>query len=567
MVGLFAINISIRNHSCLKLNQSGIEWEFKLEKADEIGSNGKQSLVHANRLDSLYGKNISYHDKRFVCRECGEYVSYVYRTHYNSFFRHHNNKMEIECALRRRGHATKNIYEKKGPLLVLCKSSRTDYSLMMRFTGVKEELISGTKYLGSTLYISNKLGDKNNKYCIDQSRFIQDISSYLHVSFSAERYYINYSPDSVVMDYSRKWGGESEGFYSNRMLFSCIGDKGYKIRVNDEIEINEPYYVVTIDGKEIERERFVEHFRMGSLKLQDDPYQYQVYKIVIRADTDGEFARASQYIRDKFKVNLVHQKVKVDLIWPPAVRGTDEINYFGRSGDAIYKISNGDQSESINVHQGYVHRTYQMRSNDYKTQSFSVTISDKNELMCLGENNSTLLYYLSNKRYVNIVRNTSKVVICDLHGNNLNGFIYALPQDATIKVSSNVKSELLILRNGIFYSRHKLNDDRIMKIQGIRYGDSFFWKYRTTAEKLVEFCKEKKELTRSHAVLSLDDITYLGRTYVVECKPWLRKVFLHIDMNAQLQEIIKSYIRKGTIPIGVEQLLYRKYCEMRGDIR
>ncbi|WP_458787681.1 hypothetical protein [Vallitalea sediminicola] len=90
-----------------------------MEKAYEIGQDGKQIFVCANKLDKLYGRNISYHEKKFVCKECGEYVSYVYRNRYNSFFRHQNSEMGTECNLRRSGHAIGNIYERKGPSLVI----------------------------------------------------------------------------------------------------------------------------------------------------------------------------------------------------------------------------------------------------------------------------------------------------------------------------------------------------------------------------------------------------------------------------------------------------------------
>ncbi|WP_458787157.1 hypothetical protein, partial [Vallitalea sediminicola] len=446
-------------------------------------------------------------------------------------------------------------------------TSHNKYSLFMRFSGVKVDLITGSKYSGSILCIRNKFSDKMDRYRIDQSRFSKDVSTYLNVSFAAERYYIKYSPSTVEKDYSRHWGAESEGFINNMMLFTYIGNKGNKVRINDEIEVNVKYYLMTSYGKRFVRERFIEYFPMGTLYLHDNAHQYQVYIIVIRANTEDDFRRASMFVRDKFKVNLVYQKTKVDLIWPPVVKGADEINYFGRSGDALYRICNGDQNESINIHQDYVHSTYQMTMLDYKSKLLRVPINKKNELMCLGESNTTLLYYLSNKKHSNIIRSNNEVAICDSYGNMLCGCLDALPKNSTINVKSNVKSEILLFRQGLFHSRYKLNENNIEKIQDIRYGDALFWKHYMKVQKLVEFSRVKEEIKKKVLTVSMKDIMYLSRTPVVGCKPWLKRLMIIMDREIQLNQVIKAYLRKGMIPVGVERLLYQKYCELGDEKR
>ena len=93
-----------------------------MNKAKENYIVGRQRIVKADELEKKYLGTVPSDSKRFICLNCGEYVTYVRSYKVKSYFRHSNrNDATIDCELRCASDANHSIYEKNGPQIYIKK--------------------------------------------------------------------------------------------------------------------------------------------------------------------------------------------------------------------------------------------------------------------------------------------------------------------------------------------------------------------------------------------------------------------------------------------------------------
>lgn len=531
-----------------------------MDRAKENYMVGKQRLVEAEEIENEYYQTISSKERRFICPSCGEYMAYVRRTRYKSYFRHGNkNDTTIECEKRSEVELNCSIYEKIGPQLYLKKISKDKYELCVGMYGVPAWILKKCQNNNYSITISDCINEEYVKYNINNTRFTENKISYMEILFVSNKYKLDYSSDVVKKLLEKYWGTGVEGFLNNAMLFEFSGNIKKRIRVNDEITTDTDYYLVCDKYINIPVYILSDRTVLGVLNMKSNYCSkfMNVYRINFRNISESQFIKIHNYCRDMFKVSLVYKPSKLELIWPPALECDNQISFLKHIKSSMFLMYSEEVESRVFVH--YMNECSIKKGNkvdNYKSL-FEINTRDQNLAININEKYNSINFIVSSYEEKGI--KDSKVqeyFIYDSKNNEIQlGIIDKIPCGNKIIVKSISKCVILHLRDNLFYKQYDIKSEFGIVINNIQCGDEILALQGFVEVPLIEIQKvvENKEKVDGEKLFEILSQNKLSRS--VKSPVWLKELAVMYDEESRIYKLIRNYICSHTIPISSLKIL------------
>ncbi|WP_312645441.1 hypothetical protein [Hydrogenoanaerobacterium sp.] len=374
---------------------------------------------------------------RFVCPECGEYVS----ARKNLGFWHLPGK-GLDCDRRVDGQSNLTYYERVGLSLYL-KRNGAEITINMMFPSLNKHIydIVIDKQITLEIMQDSRIYSSSNVYELSSCNFICEQTSLLKVTFvpiADKNYKICISDKRAEETLAEAWSQYSDGFTGYGALFTYSEKGGRKVRKNDTIEPHTKYYWVVPSGRYSTMNglicEFVSEFYIGKDR-------FSLYVITIEHSSEQEFKNLDTFFWNRLRLKLLYIKPKIIPIWPPVAK-TSEANipcYMTRANKSIFcAVKSDEQSPKI-------YKYFNEKYSEVKVYG------EENQKWCtLIPNSNTQAFTIDRKYLANGLIFSSAVNGCVGKGKKMSLFL----GDEEITAETNLK---LLLPNTIqFISNHKL---------------------------------------------------------------------------------------------------------------
>ena len=216
-----------------------------MDKAFEVDIRGNEKIVEAEDIKKKISNTVSVKDKRFFCPQCGEYLSFVRKEKHKSFFRHTKlNEDTKKCELRVQGNEYSSLYEKHGLNLYIKRNDQT-YTLAIGFRRIKSKDLNFLSRHNISFDITDNNGICLSKYSLNEYNFLENETTYKDINVISSKYHLKYSSPIANNIMKKYWGNEIEGINKSIGLFTYGELGGRCIRKNEEIVVNDYYYLIS----------------------------------------------------------------------------------------------------------------------------------------------------------------------------------------------------------------------------------------------------------------------------------------------------------------------------------
>lgn len=519
-----------------------------MDKAKEIYCNGKEKVVNA---DNIYGKTISYKEKRFICEYCGEYVTFVTEGKVmKKHFRHSNsNESSKLCELKSSLNESYSIYERKGLALYIKNKNNSIYEMFVGFSNI--DTIKYDALINENLTVTIKGNKSRSNYCLyrfNENNFYKNQLSLKKIDFFSDKYKIEYSTEKMNNILKKFWGEEIEGIRERGALFYYNKNGGKKIRVNEDITNNEEYLYLGKNDFIFSKYSEVRSELIGSIFFKGNIF-YKIYKIKLEINFNERFKLLYEFFRENFQVRLIYKKSNMIPIWPPVARYDQEIRYIGnRKEDSIWVLEDSENKSSIYLHYNSGIEKIVGEKFSYEKSILKVPIEKYQIPITLGEKYNPI--FVINNGYVDKVKEyENKLEIYDEKNSIiLDDEINIVNLKTRLKLKSESKTEVIQFKNN---NRHVLKNIKINKefiIDNIDFGDKILIKRGIKLIKILEYVKLREEKDN---ITNLDEI-YLKlinlKDYYVITPLWIKVKLPIFKGNKKLYKLIRSYVLSNKIP-------------------
>ncbi|WP_142414228.1 hypothetical protein [Hathewaya massiliensis] len=518
-----------------------------MHKAKENYSIGKHRTVTADEMEKVYYNTISSSNKRFICPECGEYLTFVRSNKYKSYFRHGNIKEATKlCEQRSKSDQSYSIYERIG-LPIYLKKFNDSFHIYLGFYSIDEWLMSLAIKEGFEVSIKLLNANDNSqiKYFINNINFSTNSVTLKRINLVSEWYKLEYSSNKARGLLKQKWGSKVEGISQNGTLFIYSETGGRKIRINDDITTNTDYYYLCRSSKLLDRYNEIEKNFCGNISLETS-LEYKVYKINFRIQNENQFTKLYYFCRDNFKVSLIYKPSTIIDMWPPAIKKDNQFYYLDSEIEAMFVLKSEENDAKVFTHiNNSSNNIYGDRIYEDKyllkvpiVENLSVNINEKYNSICAFINH----YKGKIKTYSNII------YLKDCDDNIINTGIYSkIPKKKILKITSISKCTVLHLKNNQVYKCYDIKDEKETTIENIDFGDELVVD-DIEQTSLIQYIRINKQ-----NVLEFNDKLVYGklcrcRKEVVDAPIWIKKLLLLIQTNSNTFKLVKKFIVENKIP-------------------
>lgn len=526
-----------------------------MEKAFEIDIYGNEKIISVDEAKKKIDTTISVKDRRFFCPQCGEYLSFVRREKYKSFFRHTKlDENAKRCELRSKGINFNYLYNNQ-ELNLFIKKYEDTYKLAIGFRKIKSKDMLFLKNNNGFINILDNKKRQLARYKIDEYNFSDIETTYKEINWIENKYYFEYSTPIIRNIMKRYWGGELEGNISN-LIFTYGDLGGRRIRKNEELIMNKNYFLVAKSlflGKYIDN---IEYEELGYLNLNE---RYKIYKIKVYSKSNEEFIDLKNFFRERYNVRLVKNEEKIITIWPPVIRNDNEDLYYLDTKDLFL------------IFESYIENSF-LTSHDEleKKDSFGDKILEENYLhifkdidekiaiSCNGNN------YLINKfysRYENENQeNTYIVEFKDTNDKVLEcGEYDELPKEGIIKIKTNFRCNIILRKKENQVKIYKIENENCKIIDKIEFGDEIYIDSPMCSSYNIKFTKKEKRFKEKiNEEILYNQLIKLGGPSVptpIE----IRKLLLKVPTNSKCYNLIRKYMFEKKIPSLTLKYLKKYY--------
>lgn len=527
-----------------------------MDRANLNTSVGRHSIVYATELKEIYTQTIPAASRKFICIECGEYVTYVARTnkHHVPFFRHLDlTQDEIGCSLRDNINSNKTVYESSGLPLYLKKSNINQFELFIGFYSLENMSIDSAEGARARVEISPSLTDASMsvKYAVNTYNFFHSKTTLKKIDFLSKRYYLSYTPSTWEGTLKQRWGGHIEGFIKGGALFDYGPNGGRKIRVNDEITTNTNYYYVCPESVSLSNIMGIKFEKCGIISLKSGSVRsiLSIYKIEFSAENDQQFKELNYFCREYLNVSLMYRPLNLIPVWPPSSVIDDEIKYFEKEDEGTFILKTDEETKGVFVHRGNsanLQEGIKIKSNSLM---FKSPISDNRTVLTINEKYNPINLLLN--RYNEKIPTTNQnIQVMDSSGGEFKiGTHNRLPFKRQITIFSENRCDILQIRNDIIYSYYRVRDNKGVIIQNINFGDEILYVTGIKKKLLLSFAKKVQS-----EVMSIDNqLVYSKlkkyRGPYMNTPIWVRNVLTSIESQSKLYKLLRSYIFLNVIPM------------------
>ena len=505
---------------------------------------GKEEEVSA---ESFYEKAFLHRKARFFCPECGEPVFWRSRggNQPDMFCHYRKTETSPECEKRVNGQSSLYLYERIGLPLSLERKRDNIFQLNFIFPPLGEDLIDCAIKRNAKVYISDKEdGKAKQSRSIDHTNFYDDSSTMVPINFVPKETN-NYSiriegPDEI----NKRWSNYADGFAMGGAFFSYDETGGRKIRRGDSISIKRKYYVASENFSPKHGEIKVE--KIGVLRHTN----YKIYIVSIDISiTDTKFEEISNYMKERFSVQLIETPSELIPLWPPVTEHLDVFIPIKKTNSLFCAISSGNRTPKVYTYDK--NKTAQLHSVD--DQSVILPIETRGTIVSVDRRYAGRERTYQYKPFSPIAHTYELILKRDnkpIDGEALT------PRDlaSNFCIWSNAKMKVYIESRDKIYREIRIQEpettvSKLRNTSAIHFAvaGEIFRSYRTKIP--------------TKAVLHEKNILHLIRKRpkgtLVPVPRWVRVMLLQWKINgwSDLVATVDSTMIHGKIPLGLLQLL------------
>lgn len=531
-----------------------------MDKAKEIYLLGKEKLVSAEEIKKKYLNTVPYKQKHFICSCCGEYVTYVRRTYYKSYFKHANeNELTKLCELKSNFDAQFSIYERTGLPLYLKKTGDKIYELYVGFYSIEEGKYN--RLINENGNISIKSYKENmDEYCnfnLNENNFSNNNTILKKIDFISSKYRIYYSTENIQRILKNTWGNEIDGIQSSGALFSFSENGGKKIKVNEDVTTNTEYLYLGKSDKLFDFHKGIKSELIGSIlfNMNYGVTTYNIYKIILSAYEENDFKNLSEFCRDKFKLSLIYKPAKIISMWPPTIISNQGIKYVNNEKESLCILENDEGTGSLYLH--YSSDVDVVEGEEISTNKYLVKIPIKNYKIPITINEKYNSIYTFNNGYIdNVKQHKNEVKLLDKNNKEITIQTKTkLPPKKIIKIEAISRCKVIRVKKNNIYLIHKITNEEEFYIDNIEFGDRILITDSLKETILLEYKRDERLINNN-----IDDEKVLLRLSKLEepyigCPVWIKKVLLIVRNRPKTYALVHNYIVCNRVPIKALKFL------------
>lgn len=529
-----------------------------MDTAKEIFSIGRHRTITVEEAEQKFAGTVGSGRERFICPECGEYVAFVRRYEYRSYFKHgFSNETTKECDLRSISQNYQTIYERIGLPLYIRKNMDEEFELCVGFYTLDESIINKAERekLKVTINPTERERGLSVSYFVDSNNYLSNATTLKKIDFLSKEYSIHYSQPQFESLLQLRWGRYIEGILNDGAIFTYNEYGGRKIRINEEITTDVDYLYLCLNEHLLNRQNGIIHEYCGSISLKSRgrDLNCNIYKIVFKSRNDAEFDKLYKYCRDHFKLSLLYEPSKLSAVWPPTIMSDNQISIFNKH-QAMFILKGDETNANIFIHKGSeIEEVQGNKVGSHRLIMISVSNESKVVVTLNGKYNSVNSLVTQFNGTIKTYGNIAKVQ--DRNGNILNSGEYTkLPHQKSIMIESESKCDVLLINNNRINLYH-IRDSSPIIIDPISYGDEIVHVMNNKLIYYMKFIEDNKQ----RADLS-DDVIYtrlhqLNGTSMVYPPFWIKKFLTLIDNYPKTKRLAMTFMMTNKMPSGAEKIL------------
>lgn len=527
-----------------------------MDKAKE-NKIGEVRIVNSEQIKKEYNRTISHNEKKFFCINCGEYVTYVNGYKKKAHFKHRKNTDETKyCEERVDQPELLSVYQKVGLQIYLKRDTYNNFNLFIGFYPIGKSLINTSEYEQRSIKILGVKNSSNYKkeYCINNINFYPDKITLKQINFISTKYKIDYSDYKSENLLSDKWGYEIEGINTPGSLFKFGENGGRKIRINEEIIEDTDYICISKNDNTFRYLNGVDYQEIGNISTLNEYLKVYKIKFILNSIDDKKIKKLVDFCREEFKVSLVSRASQIISLWPPTINDDKKIELFYEKNNLLL-LKSAQPNAKVFRHKFKSNMEINLNRIDENKYTFKVSPSINEVAININdEYNSEYLLVYKYKDKIKTFNN--EIIIKDINENVIEEGIHNnLPSDGKVKIFSNSQVDIIQYRNDIPFKLYKVKKKEII-INNLKYDDKLVVKRGLKKITLVKFEKLKKDTIKE----PLNDIEIYKRLKslsgpFIPVDTCTRVVFRNLKIYPKTFNLLKSYILKNKMPIGIRKIL------------
>jgi hypothetical protein len=538
-----------------------------MDKAKENYSIGKLRTVSADELEKIYMSSVPSRSRHFICLDCGEYVTFVRRYKYKSYFKHSNsNDTTRFCELRSQQGQSLSIYERVGLPLYL-KKENSRFELNLGFYSLYENLLKLSNDREFKITIEGLSGYKKEEvsFYINYVNFSEVSTSLKRIDFLSERYKLKYSSPVAEKLIKEVWGTNIEGVSSNGGLFSYGENGGIKIRINEEINTNTDYFYLCKNINDLSRYKCVNYEYCSNIlfKFGFSNIDYSIYKVNFKPRNNQEFDSIYNFCRNKFKVSLLYKPSTLVPMWPPVIQKDNGISYIDNKDEKLFVLQTDEINPTVFIHKNTL--VSEFKGEKLPNNKYLISIPFKKERVAVNINEKYSTVFISLNYYKDSIKTFSnKIYIKDNDENVISNGIYSeLPNKKVIKVTSNSKCHILHYRKNKFYMNYPIKSEKDIVIKNITFGDEIIACSSLQYNSILRYVKNNVHPSASFEdELVFKKLCKIGGTFIPP-PIWVKKLLNLLKSDSKTFLLLKQFLVTNKMPAGAKSVLRDLYEKMK----
>lgn len=537
-------------------------------KAKDNYSIGKQRTVTADEVEKIYMSTIAASSRRFICPSCGEYVAFVRRYKYKSYFKHCNSNDATKfCELRSQSEKNLSIYEWVGLPLYL-KKSNNKFELNLGFYSIDETIMNISREEFKVFIEPQNDNTKESiSYFIDNKNFSTIYMSLKRISFLSERYKLRYSSTIAEKIFKKVWGTDVEGIQNNGALFIYGENGGRKVRINEEINTNTDYFYLCKNVNILDRYNYIDYECCGNISFKSSflNVHYNIYKVKLKSYNDEQFKNLYNFCRNNFKVSLLYKPSKLISIWPPTIQKDNEFSYLNNENEKLFVLKTDETSPQIFMHRNDIVQELEGEKLDNDKYLLKLNFTKERVAVNINEIYNSNFVFLNSYRD-NIKTYSNSIYIKDNDNNLINYGTYSeLPTKKIIRLIANSKCDIIHFKRNKMYRNYKIKGEQGIIIDNITFGDEIVIINGIECTTLLKYIKNDiHNLSRFEDELVYMNICKDGGIFITP-PIWTKKLLLLLKSNSKTFALVRKFLITNKMPINVNDILRDLYETMKGD--
>lgn len=300
--------------------------------------------------DIFYNKYIPRKKDRFFCPECGEPVFWSSRggAQPNKFSHYNKTEQTPECDKRVDGRSGLNLYERVGLPVYLAIRAGNQFSLMIGFPAVGEQLLAMAASRDIKVCITG--AEHYRKISVNAVNFLEDDVTLVpinYIPYPGKNFRVTFEPEEAL-ELRKKWSDYADGFGYGGAIFTYGETGGKKIRKGGNISSDKQYYVI---ARKFAPPQEIFSQKHGTIILSENIYNVYLITINVPIENANRYQYVKNYLQRQFGVWLLQTSPELIPLWPPMAEQGAMIP--AKSNAKVYcSVSSGNDEPNVYRYDG-----------------------------------------------------------------------------------------------------------------------------------------------------------------------------------------------------------------------